>query len=94
MEATVTIFIERKHDHQFDHIAALSESIAEELAQEYGIRWGWNNEKLEIRHSSARGFMLAEDGKITIELRLGFAASLFSSSIEQNIVQRLDQLLT
>ncbi|WP_232321893.1 polyhydroxyalkanoic acid system family protein [Photobacterium jeanii] len=89
----MTIYIQREHDHQFDHIAALSESIAEELAEEYGIRWGWKDEKLEIRHSSARGFMLAEEGMITIELRLGFAASLFSSSIEASILERLDQLL-
>ncbi|RWX57349.1 hypothetical protein EDI28_04790 [Photobacterium chitinilyticum] len=89
----VTIFIERNHDFPLDDITVLSEQIAGELEQEYGLTWSWQENKLLINHASARGFLYSEEGKITIELKLGFAASLFSASIENHISERLDQLL-
>lgn len=93
MESLLTIFIERKHDFQLDDIVEMSETIAEELAQEYGINWSWQEDKLVINHVSARGFLYSQEGKIIIQLKLGFAASLFASSIESHITERLDQLL-
>ncbi|UTV29091.1 polyhydroxyalkanoic acid system family protein [Photobacterium atrarenae] len=89
----MTIFIERNHDMPIDEITALSEQIAEELEQEYGLSWSWQGNRLMIRHASARGFLLSEEGKVTIELKLGFAASLFSTSIESHISERLDRML-
>ncbi|MGF1724950.1 polyhydroxyalkanoic acid system family protein [Photobacterium nomapromontoriensis] len=90
----MTILIERHHDRDHDDITALSETIADELALEYGLTWLWQDDKLHIHHSSAKGYLLAEEGKITIELQLiGFAASLFAVSIENSISQRLDKLL-
>ncbi|UXI02671.1 polyhydroxyalkanoic acid system family protein [Photobacterium sp. TY1-4] len=89
----MTILIERNHDMPMADITALSEQIAGELAQEYGLNWTWQGNRLMIRHASARGFLLSEEGKVTIELKLGFAASLFSSSIESHISERLDKLL-
>ncbi len=90
----MTIFIERNHDFPLDDITVLSEQIAGELEQEYGLTWSWQENRLLINHASARGgFLYSEEGKITIELKLGFAASLFSASIENHISERLDQLL-
>lgn len=90
----MTILIERHHDRDHDDITALSEIIAGELEQEYGLTWLWQDNKLHINHSSAKGYLHAEDGKITIELQLvGFAASLFATSIENTISQRLDKML-
>lgn len=89
----MTIFIERNHDFPLDDIAELSEKIADELEQEYGLTWAWQENKLMINHAAARGFLHSEEGKITIELRLGFAASLFAPTIESHISERLDQLL-
>ncbi|WP_299018608.1 polyhydroxyalkanoic acid system family protein [uncultured Photobacterium sp.] len=90
----MTILIERNHDFPMDKIAVLSEQIAGELEQEYGLTWAWQENRLMINHTSAKGCLHSEEGKITIELRLlGFAASLFSASIETHISERLDQLL-
>lgn len=89
----MTILIERKHDFPLDDIAELSEQIAGELEQEYGLTWSWQDNKLLINHASAKGFLHSQEGKITIELRLGFAASLFAPAIESHITERLDQLL-
>ncbi|PSW06214.1 hypothetical protein C9I89_06820 [Photobacterium lipolyticum] len=93
MESIVTIFIEREHDFHLDDIVEMSETIAEELAQEYGINWSWQEGKLVIHHASARGFLHSQEGKIVIQLKLGFAASFFASTIENHITERLDQLL-
>ncbi|ELR63545.1 hypothetical protein C942_03561 [Photobacterium marinum] len=77
-----------------DKITTLSEQIAGELEQEYGLTWAWQENKLMINHASAKGFLQSDEGKITIELRLlGFAASLFAPTIESHISERLDQLL-
>jgi len=89
----VTILIEREHDLHVDDVAVMSEQIADELANKYGIEWSWQDDRLIIDHMSARGFLHSQHGKITIQLKLGFAASLFASSIENSISKRLDQLL-
>ncbi|MGF1683490.1 polyhydroxyalkanoic acid system family protein [Photobacterium minamisatsumaniensis] len=90
----MTILIERHHDKPHDDITNLSQKIADELEQEYGLTWTWQENKLHINHASARGFLHAQEGKITIELQLvGFAASFFAGSIESHISERLDKLL-
>ncbi|WP_036823607.1 polyhydroxyalkanoic acid system family protein [Photobacterium sanctipauli] len=89
----MTIFIERRHDKDHDDITNLTEKIAGELEQEYGLTWSWKDNKMHINHASASGFLHAQEGKITIELQLGFAASLFANSIETHISERLDKLL-
>ncbi len=52
----MTIFIERNHDFPLDDITVLSEQIAGELEQEYGLTWSWQENRLLINHASARGF--------------------------------------
>ncbi|KLV07244.1 hypothetical protein ABT56_06840 [Photobacterium aquae] len=89
----MTIYIERHHDKDQQDITSLTEKIAGELEQEFGLSWVWQENRLHINHASAKGYLHAEEGKITIQLQLGFAASLFAGAIEQNISERLDQLL-
>lgn len=88
----MTILIERRHDRTPEDITSISEQIAGELAREYGLRWIWQEDKLHIQHSSAKGYLHAEEGKITISLQLGFAASFFSDAIESHINERLDRV--
>ncbi|MGR5069354.1 polyhydroxyalkanoic acid system family protein [Vibrio alfacsensis] len=89
----MVIFIER--NHELSHIQArnVAEQVANELEQEFGLLWHWDEEHLHFQHHSARGWLLATSGKLSLNIRLGFAASLFAYSIEQHISLRLDELL-
>ncbi|WEM40857.1 polyhydroxyalkanoic acid system family protein [Photobacterium sp. DA100] len=90
----MTILIERHHDRAHDDITMLSEKIAGQLEQEYGLTWSWQDDKMHIKHSAAKGFLHAEEGKITIQLQLmGFAAAFFATTIESHITEQLDKHL-
>ncbi|MCG9778504.1 polyhydroxyalkanoic acid system family protein [Photobacterium damselae] len=89
----MTILIEREHGFSHEHITQVSELIAQQLVDEYGVLWQWQDNRLMIKHSSANGYLESMDGKLTIKLSLGFTASFFSNAIESEICQQLDKLL-
>ncbi len=89
----MTIFIERDHGLSQNQARNVAEQVASELEQEFGLRWHWDEEHLRFHHHSARGWLLPASGKLSMNIRLGFAASLFAHSIEQHIALRLDELL-
>lgn len=89
----MAIFIERDHGLSHSQARNVAEQVANELEQEFGLRWHWDEEHLRFQHHSARGWLLPTSGKLSLNIRLGLAASLFARSIEQNIALRLDELL-
>ncbi|WP_375749614.1 polyhydroxyalkanoic acid system family protein [Vibrio sp. HN007] len=89
----MVIFIERDHELSHNRARDVAEQVANELELEYGLRWHWDEEHLHFKHHSAHGWLLATSGKMSMNIRLGFAASLFAHSIEQHITLRLDELL-
>ncbi len=90
----MVILIERNHELSHSQARDVAEQVANELEQEFGLRWHWDDEHLLFQHSSARGWLLPNCGKLSLNIRLGFAASLFACTIEQQITLRLDELLS
>lgn len=90
----MVIFIERNHGLSYRQVRTVAEQVANELEKEFGLCWHWDEEHLHFKHRSARGWLLPASDKLSLNIRLGFAASLFACSIEQHISLRLDELLS
>lgn len=89
-----SILVVRQHHLGEEKIRALSEQVAEKLAQKYGVNWHWQDTHLMIEHSGgARGHLCPSHDKIEVSLKLGFLLSVFSASIEESINEQLDKLL-
>lgn len=87
------ISIRREHDLGLERARALSEQVAEQLGQEYGLCWQWQGEQLLFEHASVRGHLLASEQQIRIELRLSLALLPVAALIRTHVSRQLDQYI-
>lgn len=87
------ISIKRRHDVGLLRARQLSEKMARELQQRYGLRWRWEGDRLKFSNASARGFLDVDDVLVKLELRLGLTLMAFAPVMEQSIRKELDEVI-
>ena len=87
------ITVNRQHNLEFDEIKAISEEVVVNLAEEYGVKYHWENETLKFKGAGAKGKMMLSESSVDLKMELNFLLTPFKSKIENNITRRLDELL-
>ena len=88
------ITVERSHTLGRAGARAKAEELAERLASEYAVRYGWNGDVLEFKRSGADGTIEVGDTNVRVELKLGLMLSALSGTIKREIEKGLDESLS
>lgn len=89
----LSIKVLRRHNLTPERMKVISEQIADELKQEFGIRWDWEGSRLVIHHTGASGYLHATEDSLKISLQLGFSLCALKPIIEAAIIERVDEIL-
>ncbi len=87
------IEVTRHHELDHDHAKATAESLAEDLASSFDVKYSWTGDKLHFERKGARGFLMVEPERIHVRLELGLMLRAFRPKIEKHIHKHLDKLL-
>ena len=88
------ITVNRQHSLGFDEVKAIAEEVVVNLAEEYGVKYHWENETVKFKGAGAKGKMMLSTTSVDLKMELSFLLTPFKSKIENNITRRLDELLS
>lgn len=88
------ITVNRQHSLEFEEVKAIAEEVVVNLAEEFGVKYHWENETLKFKGAGAKGKMMLSTTSVDLKMELSFLLTPFKSKIENNITRRLDELLT
>ncbi|QIZ75540.1 polyhydroxyalkanoic acid system family protein [Ferrimonas lipolytica] len=88
-----SIYIERLHQLEPQQLQTMVRDVAENLEQEYQLRFKFDGDDIQFRRSGARGELRALSDKVIISMELSMLFRPLAGSIHRAIEQRLDQLL-
>lgn len=88
------ITVNRQHTLEFDEVKAIAEEVVVNLAEEYGVKYHWENETVKFKGAGAKGKMMLSTTTVDLKMELSFLLTPFKSKIENNITRRLDELLS
>lgn len=87
------IVVERQHRLGRAGAREKAEQLAERLAQQYGVRYRWVGETLELRRTGAEGSVTVDENTVRINLKLGVLLSALAGTIKHDLEAALDKRL-
>ncbi len=88
------ITVSRPHTLEFDEVKAIAEEVVVNLAEEFGVKYHWENETVKFKGAGAKGRMMLSSSSVDLKMELSFLLTPFKSKIENSITRRLDELLS
>ncbi len=85
-----TIRMSREHSKDFEAAKASAEDIVVSLAEEFGVKYHWEDETVRFKGAGAKGYMTVLPQRVELKLELGFMLMPFKSRIEREMNQYLD----
>jgi putative polyhydroxyalkanoate system protein len=85
--------IQREHSLGKDEARRRVGEIAEELCSKYGLNSYWAGDEMQIKGSGINGCIAVAEQSVDVEVKLGFALSMMSSTIRTSIESALDEHL-
>ena len=78
--------------HSLSHAEALTaaEELSCDLAEKFGIDYGWENEVIHFERPGVHGQILVQDSELRIQATLGIMLMMLKGPIEQEIVRYLE----
>jgi putative polyhydroxyalkanoate system protein len=86
------IHIERGHTMPLKKAKDAAIDFAKQLEDKFDLESEWEGDTLHFKRAGASGTMVLTKSDVTIDLKLGFLLSAFSSKIEGHINDNLDKL--
>ena len=86
-----SIQISRVHGTTVKKAKEAVEAIAQELAQEFDIRYEWDGSVLNFERAGVQGTMTVGKKTLDIEAELGFLVSMLKPKIEREIHRFCDE---
>ena len=83
------IDINHKHDLSLEQAQAVADELAADLAREFSIEYGWDEEVLYFERPGVHGQIDVDDQNIRIQARLNFLLLALKGRIEAEIEQVL-----
>jgi putative polyhydroxyalkanoate system protein len=87
------ILVSRPHNLEFEQVKAIAEDVIVNLAEEFGVKYHWENETVKFKGAGAKGHMMLSPATVDLKMELSFLLIPFKSKIENSITRRLDELL-
>jgi len=88
------IVVSRPHNLEFEQVKAIAEEVIVSLAEEFGVKYHWENETVKFKGAGAKGRMMLSPESVDLKMELSFLLIPFKSKIENSITRRLDELLS
>jgi len=85
------IRMSREHSKDYDQAKASVETIVVNLAEEFGVKYHWEDETVRFKGSGAKGYMTVLPDRLELKLELGFMLLPFKSRIEREMHEYLDE---
>ncbi len=86
------IRVNRTHSLALDEARKLAEELVVNLAQEFGVKYHWEDETVRFKGAGAKGHMTVLSGRVELKMELGFLLNPFKGKIEKSITRRLDEV--
>lgn len=88
------IVVSRPHTLEYDEVKVIAEEVVANLAEEFGVKYHWENETVKFKGAGAKGKMMLSASSVDLKMELNFLLKPFKSKIENSITRRLDELLS
>lgn len=77
--------------HKLSHKKAkeAAQKVADDLAEEYDLKCGWEGDVLHFERSGVKGSLAVHKKDAHIHIKLGFLLSAFSSKIEAQVAKNM-----
>lgn len=86
------IKVNRSHNLAMEKARALAEDLVANLAQEFGVKYHWEDETVKFKGAGAKGHMTVLSDRVELKMELGFLLKPFKGKIENSINRRLDEV--
>ena len=86
------IRVNRTHRLALEEARTLAEELVVNLAQEFGVKYHWEDETVKFKGAGAKGHMTVLADRVELKMELGFLLKPFKSKIENSIKRRLDEV--
>ena len=86
------IRVSRTHNLDFSQAKAMAEDLVVSLAEEFGVKYHWENETVKFKGAGAKGRMTLTPGQVDLKMELSFLLRPFKTKIENSIARRLDEV--
>ena len=86
-----TIDIHAYHDLSHEEALNAADELSIDLAEKFGIDYGWQDEMIHFERPGVNGQILVADSELRIQANLGIMLMLLKGPIEQEIVRYLEE---
>lgn len=86
------IRVNRTHNLALEQARALAEELVQNLAQEFGVKYQWEEDTVKFKGAGAKGHMTVRSENVELKMELGFMLRPFKGKIENSIKRRLDEV--
>jgi len=84
------IDIRARHNLSHQEALAAADELSSDLAEKFGIDYGWDDEVIHFERPGVHGQILVQDNELRIQARLGIMLMLLKEPIEQEIMRYLE----
>ncbi len=85
--------IQREHELGKEEARKRVADIADDLCREYSLNSSWQGDQLKIGGSGVDGCLVVAENSVDVEVKLGFALSMMSSTVRTYIEDALESHL-
>jgi len=86
-----TIDIHAQHDLGHEEALAAADELSRDLAEKFGIDYGWEDETINFERPGVHGQIIVQDGELRIQATLGMMLMMLKGPIEQEIIHYLKE---
>ena len=86
------IRVNRTHHLALEQARTLAEGLVANLAQEFGVKYHWEDDTVKFKGAGAKGHMTVLSESVELKMELGFLLRPFKGKIENSIKRRLDEV--
>lgn len=86
-----TIDIHAHHTLSHEDALQAAEKLSSDLAEKFGIDYGWDDEVIHFKRPGVSGQILVNDSELRIQASLGILLMMLKGPIEQEIFRYLKE---
>lgn len=83
------ISIVQEHRLSPERARVAAQKVADKIAAEYGLACRWDGDVLRFERSGVEGTLTLEERRALMRIRLGFLMSVFASTIEAKVAEKM-----
>jgi putative polyhydroxyalkanoate system protein len=88
------ITLVENHTLSPDDARAVAQKVADQMAADYEMTYAWEGEVLAFRRSGFSGTLALGEGRVQLDLDLGFMLKGFKTKIEQQVGANMRKLFS